>query len=138
MKTEVQAQACVSRPPTNVIIVRAAGWCEMFEKNYGPKWRRWARVLSFTIFAIGLAGTTVRELRGGEITGTVSKAEPPNRQEGTPMHPFANANQCPSSTDVVVWPKDGRPLPSLPPGISVCFVGTQSFNNNGGLDLGKR
>jgi hypothetical protein len=59
-----------------------------------------------------------------------SKAEPPIKQDGTPAHPFADASQCPSSTDLIIWPRD-RATPSVPPGISVCFVGSQSFNDNG-------
>ncbi len=29
-----------------------------------------------------------------DITGTVSKAEPPTTQDGTPTHPYADANQA--------------------------------------------
>jgi hypothetical protein len=31
---------------------------------------------------------------------------------------------------VIIWPS-GSSIPSLPPGISVCFVGGQSFNDSG-------
>jgi hypothetical protein len=61
-------------------------------------------------------------------SGTVSKTEPPVKQDGTPAHPFADANQCPSNTDLIIWPS-GRSVPSLPPSISVCFVGNQSFKD---------
>jgi hypothetical protein len=43
--------------------------------------------------------------------------------------PYADASQCPSNTDLIIWPS-GRSVPSLPPGISVCFVG-QPFNDSG-------
>ena len=49
-------------------------------------------------------------------------------QDGTPAHPYADASQCPSNTDLIIWPS-GRAVPSLPPGIAVCFVGDQSFKN---------
>jgi hypothetical protein len=65
-----------------------------------------------------------------DTTGTVSKAEPPIKQDGSPAHPYADASQCPSNTDLIIWPS-GRSVPSLPPGISVCFVGGQSFNDSG-------
>jgi uncharacterized Zn-binding protein involved in type VI secretion len=64
----------------------------------------------------------------GDITGTVSKVEPPSKQDGTPAHPFGDASQCPSSTDLIIWPS-GRSIPSIPPSIAVCFVGNQSFND---------
>lgn len=61
--------------------------------------------------------------------GTVSKAEPSIEQDGTPAHPYADASQCPTSIDLVFWPRNDRPIPNMPPGLSVCFVGTQSFTN---------
>ncbi len=70
------------------------------------------------MFAVELTGST-GQLRADEITGTISKAEPADRQDGTSAHPFAAANQCPPSTDVVVWPRDGQPIPSLPPHIGL-------------------
>src|SRR6516225_2321902 len=63
-----------------------------------------------------------------DTTGTVSKTEPAVTQDGTPAHPYADASQCPSNTDLIIWPS-GRSVPSLPPGISVCFVGDQSFKD---------
>ena len=32
-------------------------------------------------------------VRADDITGTVSKAEPPTKQDGTPAHPYADASQ---------------------------------------------
>jgi hypothetical protein len=66
-----------------------------------------------------------------DITGTVSKAEPSIEQDGTPAHPYADVSQCPTTTDVIFWPRNDRPIPNMPPGLSVCFVGTQSFTNAG-------
>jgi len=104
----------------------------MSESRYALKWMRWGWLLSLAIGAIGLAASTEPGRAGpkDDMTGTISKAEPPIKQDGTPTHPFADASQCPSSTDLIIWPRD-RAIPSVPPGISVCFVGTQSFNNNG-------
>ena len=81
---------------------------------------------------IGIAGVAVRQTNGpkDDITGTFSQAEPSNKQDGSPAHPYADANQCPPRTDLVFWPS-GRSVPSIPPGISVCFVGDQSFENSG-------
>jgi hypothetical protein len=39
----------------------------------------------------------------------------------TAMWPL-DASQCPLSTDLVFWP-NSRSIPSMPPRISVCFVG---------------
>ena len=92
--------------------------------------RRW--VLFLAIVAIGIAAMLARPASSGsndEITGTVSRAEPALKQDGTPAHPFADASQCPSSTDLIIWP-NGRSVPNLPPEISVCFVGEQSLNDS--------
>lgn len=91
-----------------------------------------------TAVVIAIAATAVEQNDGADITGTISKAEPASKEDGTLAYPYADASRCPSSTDVIIWPKDGRPVPSLPSGLSVCFVGTQSFNNSGGADLKKR
>jgi hypothetical protein len=66
-----------------------------------------------------------------DITGTVSKAEPPTKQDGTRAHPYADASECPPSTDMIFWPKEGRSIPSIPPSISVCFVGDRSSGDGG-------
>lgn len=104
----------------------------MPEERYALKWMRRGWLLSVAIGFIGLAASTGPGQTGpkDDMTGTVSKAEPPLKQDGTPAHPFADASQCPSSTDLIIWPRD-RAIPSVPPGIAVCFVGTQSFNNSG-------
>jgi hypothetical protein len=65
-----------------------------------------------------------------EITGTISQTEPPIQQDGTPAHPYSDASQCPARTDLVFWPS-GRSVPSIPPSISVCFVGNQPFESSG-------
>jgi uncharacterized Zn-binding protein involved in type VI secretion len=107
------------------------GWWKMSERSYGPKRARRGWIALLTIVVIGLAATLPRPASGGskdDTTGTVSKAEPPVTQDGTPAHPYADASQCPSNTDLIIWPS-GRLVPSLPPGISVCFVGDQSFND---------
>jgi uncharacterized Zn-binding protein involved in type VI secretion len=104
----------------------------MSEKSHDRKRarRRW---VALVIFFIGLGAVFPQPASSGskdDTTGTVSKAEPPIKQEGSPAHPYADASQCPSNTDLIIWPS-GSSVPSLPPGISVCFVGGQSFNDSG-------
>jgi hypothetical protein len=100
----------------------------MSETRYVPQRTRWCRAAAIII--LGLAAPLGSSKAGpkGDITGTVSKAEPPSKQDGTPAHPFADASQCPSSTDLIIWPS-GRSIPRIPPSIAVCFVGSQSFND---------
>jgi hypothetical protein len=87
----------------------------------------------FTIVVLGIAVVAVRQLGSpkDDITGTVSKAEPPLTQDGSPTRPYADASQCSPKTDLVFWLRSDRTIPSLPPGISVCFVGDKSFNESG-------
>jgi len=105
----------------------------MSEKSHGPKraHRRWVALVA--LFGIGLGAVFPQPASSGskdDATGTVSKAEPPIKQDGSPAHRYADASQCPSNTDLIIWPS-GRSVPTLPPGISVCFVGGQSFNDSG-------
>ena len=105
----------------------------MTVKSDRPKWPRCGSGLLLALLVICFAAIFPRTSIAGpkdDTTGTVSKAEPTTKQDGTPAHPFADASQCPSSTDLIIWPS-GRSVPSLPPGISVCFVGDQSFNDSG-------
>ena len=96
----------------------------MFEKIYVRKWTRleWALLSIFAVIA--LAGVAVGHLNDptGGTAGTGSIAEL-IKQDGTPAHPYADASQCPISTDLVFWP-NSRSIPSMPSGISVCFVRT--------------
>jgi hypothetical protein len=100
--------------------------------------QRVRRIAVLAMAIVGLAAIVAPPSMAGpktgaakdDTTGTVSKAEPAIRQDGTAAHPYADASQCPSSTDLVIWP-NGRAIPRLPPGISVCFVGAQSFNTSG-------
>jgi|SRR5690242_631785 len=90
-------------------------------------------ILSVAIIVIGAAALLPQPANSeskDDTTGTLSKAEPALRQDGTPSHPFADASECPASTDLIIWP-NGRAIPSLPPEISVCIVGNQSFNEGG-------
>ncbi len=105
----------------------------MSEKSHGPKRARRRWVALVTLFGIGLGAVYPQPASSGskdDTTGTLSKAEPPIKQDGSPAHPYADASQCPSNTDLIIWPS-GRSVPSLPPSISVCFVGGQSFNDSG-------
>jgi uncharacterized Zn-binding protein involved in type VI secretion len=112
----------------------------MPEKSHCPERmrRRWAAALA--LVCVGLAATLAPANSGSkdDATGTLSKAEPPVTQDGTPSHPFADASQCPSNADLIIWPS-GRSVPNLPPGISVCFVGDQSFNyDDSGVQVRQR
>ena len=114
-----------------VITFRPARWWQMFEKSCGPKWTHQGRMAFFTIVVIGVASFALAQTNADDTSGTVSKAEPPTKQDGTPAHPYADANDCPAATDLIIWPKADHPVPSIPPQISVCFVGNQSFNSSG-------
>jgi uncharacterized Zn-binding protein involved in type VI secretion len=114
-----------------IMFVFGLGDGKMSERSYDPKRARRGWVALLTIVVLGLAAILPRPASSGskdDTTGTVSKAEPPVTQDGTPAHPYADASQCPSNTDLIIWPS-GRSVPSLPPGISVCFVGDRSFND---------
>jgi hypothetical protein len=103
----------------------------MFGKKYIREWSRRGWLILLTIIFVGIAAVAIRQIGPkGDITGTVSQAEPPLKHDGTAAHPYADASQCPTRTDLVFWPS-GRSVPSFPPGISVCFVGSQSFENSG-------
>ena len=108
------------------------GWViEMSAPRYALWWmRQGCRWSAAIIFCVGLA-TPIGSANAGPkagITGTISKAEPTSKQDGTPAHPFSDASQCPSSTDLIIWPS-GRSIPRIPPSIAVCFVGSQSFDD---------
>jgi hypothetical protein len=107
----------------------------MPDSSYGPKparrgWTAALAIVAISLAVISLAAALLarpaKSDSEGETTGSVSKVEPALQQDGSPAHPFADASQCPSSTDLIFWPS-GRLVPSLPAGISVCFVGSQSF-----------
>jgi hypothetical protein len=102
------------------------------EKSYSAKWGlgRCLAVLA-TVIVIATTAVWYMNVLNDDTTGTISKAELPTAQYGTPAHPYADASQCPASTDVVFWPRSDRLVPSIPSGISVCFVETESFNNTG-------
>jgi hypothetical protein len=90
-------------------------------------------VAPLTIVLIGIA---VAALRADDISGAVSKAEALSGQDGTLAHPYADANQCPPSTDIVIWPEEWQSIPNFPRVFSVCFVGGQpKKSNGGGLEL---
>jgi hypothetical protein len=95
----------------------------MFEKIYVRKWARRDWVLLSIFAAIAIAGIVVGHLNDptSGTAGTDSIAEL-IKQDGTSAHPYADASQCPLSTDLVFWP-NSRSIPSMPPRISVCFVG---------------
>jgi hypothetical protein len=79
--------------------------------------REW--VLLSTCAVIALTGIAVGYVYD---TGTAAIIER-IKEDGTLAHPFADASQCPLNTDLVFWP-NSRSIPSMPSGISVCFVRT--------------
>jgi len=88
---------------------------------------------SFILLSIGV---TVVGVRADDITATVAKAEAASKPDGTLSHPYSDVNQCPPSTDIVIWPEEWRSIPDIPRVFSVCFVGGQSKNNKGdGLEV---
>lgn len=102
------------------------------EKSYSAKWGlgRWVALFAGVV-AIATIATWHITAPNDEITSTVSKPRPSIERDGTSARPYADASQCPPSTDVVIWPNDDRPIPSIPPDISVCVVATQSLNDAG-------
>jgi hypothetical protein len=106
--------------------MRATG--KIYDREGAP--RNWFVLL--TVVAIAVAGIAEWQARAAndEITGTISQTEPTPKQDGTPAHPYANAEQCPANTDIIIWPS-GRSVPSTPPSISVCFVGNQPVEISG-------
>ena len=83
---------------------------------------------------IVLIGVGIVAVKADDIPGTIAKVEPPSKQDGSLAQPYADANQCPPSTDIVIWPEEWRSIPNIPREFSVCFVGGQSKNNNIGPD----
>lgn len=108
----------------------------MFENSYGLKWRHLRWVAFFAVVVVALASIAAGQVNDpkDDITGTVSKAEPPAKQDGTPSHPYAEASQRSPGTDLIIWPKNNA-IPNIPPGISICFVGNHSFNTSDGPNL---
>jgi hypothetical protein len=101
-------------------------------KMYGRQWVRRDWFVALTLFGIAVPGIAFSQINGSkdEITGAVSQSEPPLKQDGTPAYPYSDASQCPARTDLIFWPS-GRSVPSMPPSISVCFVGNQPFDSSG-------
>ena len=102
--------------------MRATG--KIYERKRAP--RDWL-VLLTVVAVIAIPQTSTA---GDDITGTVSQTEPTIGQDGTPAHPYANASQCLANTDIIIW-ASGRSVPSMPPSISVCFVGNQPVEISG-------
>jgi len=100
-------------------------------KFYRKRWARRDWLLKVTV-SIAAAMITFTRVNGTEVefTGTISQAEPTFTQDGTPAHPYSDANKCPAQTDLIFWPS-GRLVPTIPASISVCFVGDQPFERSG-------
>jgi hypothetical protein len=96
------------------------------------KWGRREWLGFVTIILIAIVGVTIAAMTRPEkdITGTLSKTEPTTQQDGTAAHPYADVSHCPSKVDIIFWPKNDQPIPIIPPGISVCFVGDRPLNDS--------
>ena len=90
----------------------------MFEKIYVRKWTRRNWVLLSTCAVIAFAGIAAGYVYDTDTAAIIGRI----KQDGTPARLYADASQCPLITDIVFWP-NGRSIPSMPPSISVCFVG---------------
>ena len=94
---------------------------------YRPKRARLSWLAFLTIVLIGVA---VIAVMADDMTGTVAKTGPP---DGTAEHPYADVNQCPPGTDIIIWPEEWHSITNIPHvGFSVCFVAGQPKNNKGG------
>ena len=80
-----------------------------------------------TIVLIGVAVIAVM------ADDRVAKIEPLSKPDGTLAHPYADVNQCPPGTDIIIWPEEWHSITNIPHvGFSVCFVAGQPKNNKGG------
>jgi hypothetical protein len=81
---------------------------------------------------VGMAVPTIAfsQINGSKDEITDTQSEPPIKQDGTAAHPYSDASQCPARTDMIFWPSR-RSVPSMPPNITVCFVGNQPFESSG-------
>ena len=100
-------------------------------KIYGRQWVRRNCFVLLTLVGIAVSTIAFSQVTNSkdEITDTVSRSELPTEQDGTLAHPYSDASQCPSRTDLIFWPS-GRSVPSIPPSITVCFVGNQPFESS--------
>jgi len=89
----------------------------------------WVAVLTIVLIGVGVIA-----LRANDITGTVAMVEPLSKPDGTVAHPYADVNQCPPNTEIVIWPEEWSSIPNIHSVFSVCFVGAKN-NNGGGLDV---
>ena len=88
----------------------------------------WVAVLTIVLIGVGVIA-----LRANDITGTVAMVEPLSKPDGTVAHPYADVNQCPPGTDIIIWPEEWHSITNIPHvGFSVCFVAGQPKNNKGG------
>jgi hypothetical protein len=90
----------------------------MLEKIYVRKWTRrdWVLLSIFAVIALaGIAVGYINDTGPASIVGLIE-------QDGTPAHPYADANQCPPNTDIVILPEEWRSIPSIPKEFAVCFV----------------
>jgi hypothetical protein len=97
---------------------------------YRPKRARLSWLAFLTIVLIGVA---VIAVMANDVTGAVAKIEPA-KPDGTAAYPYADVNQCPPNTDIVIWPEEWHSIPNIPSVFSVCFVAAKN-NDGGGLEV---
>ena len=80
----------------------------------------WVAFLTIVLIGVGVIAPRANDIN------TVAKIEPASKPDGTAEHPYADVNQCPPGTDVVIWPEEWRSITNIPRvGFSVCFVAGQ-------------
>ena len=103
---------------------------ELPKTIYRPKRARLSWLAFLTIVLIGVA---VIAVMADDMTGTVAKTGAASKPDGTAEHPYADVNQCPPGTDIIIWPEEWHSITNIPHvGFSVCFVAGQPKNNKGG------
>jgi hypothetical protein len=98
--------------------------------------RGWVAALAIVVIGLAFVALSQPASSGSkdDTTGTVSKTEPPIMQDGTPAHPYADASQCPSNTDLIIWPS-GRAVPSVPPASRFVSSAISLKNGDSGVQV---
>ena len=59
-----------------------------------------------------------------DVTGAVAKIEPA-KPDGTAAYPYADVNQCPPNTDIVIWPEEWHSRSRTSPASSLSVLWRQ-------------
>ena len=87
----------------------------------------WVAFLTIVLIGVAVTAVMADDMR-------VAKIEPLSKPDGTLAHPYADLNQCPPNTDIVIWLEEWDAVPNIPSVFSVCFVGAKNKNGDG-LDV---